>query len=1039
MSSLLHRVSGLQKVYREFDLDGGGDVGAEEMLELGQARRKLGQKSGEWTEEKNMKMMKEMGMDDAGNVSMENFVDFFVTKLQMSDREFDKNMDQFMACAQALKKKKIKREAEEKDKILSEVAVVRKEEKCEEAKETPAVEEAPVEEAVEEEAPVEEAAEEEAPVEEAVEEETPVQDPRRTDLESVYELFDFDAGGSVGAEEMLALGKARRKLGQQKGEWNKYKNDKLMREMGMDEAGHISMDLFVTFFLAKLPPGDGEEFKAQIKIFQGCAEALKEKKLLGGEEVEDAPLVSKEPSKSPSTTSSNRWHLGWTAVHNVLVNQKMLRDCGSYGAFRCLIEDSGSPEKGVSTRFQADGDIEYVSLVEAAEGVLAYKNKHEGGAREEDEVWVLRARQVEDAMLRSSQGEDDQDEEISFSDTTSVADQAVPSTDRQLEATEGENAVTEGEGEGEATEEGGEITTSEELNAEVGIDSSQVKVGIDSSQVKVGIDSSQVKVGIDSSQVKVELPKLQLKASPTGLERLNLLKNQIKRPNKKKNEQEEQEFSLPQLSAPSSKVSTPRLSPPSSVSSTPKLSPQKSSPVPPRLPEPSKQPDLSPEQRLVKIKSKTKKFAGQCLSSLKELTTKEGFHQEMTILRTLEITISKRTPLSIIDTQLDKATSELNQRQPKGDDNTKGKVASFTNETLALAGQARESKLVATISECLDKLREVHAELKKWIATNPQLAKNTERFAEEPMMGASGSQRSSMATTTTTAGYPEEEREERLSLLKKLFTAFDLDESGAIEPAELLVLGQARRRARQWTEAKNRKFFDAMDINSNGKVELFEFVRHLNMALGEMPLTDFKATLKALHECVRDVKAEALNTMLKTAQDEMEKQKVRTRTPPKAKDESMKKVKEVEKPKSRLEGLVDAELAKKPSPSPSRSPDSPNRRDYKDDSRFDLPKKKTTSQEHTIRFNSKAVEKDTRFDVPTKRSSSPPAKSKIQKEQEKIDTRFDLPKKKSPTKKVEEDRRFDLPKKSASPKRQREKKEDDNVTPAQERMLARYQ
>ena len=36
----------LENVYDEFDLDGGGDVGADEMLALGKARRALGQKSG---------------------------------------------------------------------------------------------------------------------------------------------------------------------------------------------------------------------------------------------------------------------------------------------------------------------------------------------------------------------------------------------------------------------------------------------------------------------------------------------------------------------------------------------------------------------------------------------------------------------------------------------------------------------------------------------------------------------------------------------------------------------------------------------------------------------------------------------------------------------------------------------------------------------------------------------------------------------------------------------------------------------------------
>lgn len=71
------RAKALRKVYQEFDLDGGGDVGEDEMLALGQARRKLGQKSGEWTKEQNKNMMNNMGADKEGNVSVSNFVTYF--------------------------------------------------------------------------------------------------------------------------------------------------------------------------------------------------------------------------------------------------------------------------------------------------------------------------------------------------------------------------------------------------------------------------------------------------------------------------------------------------------------------------------------------------------------------------------------------------------------------------------------------------------------------------------------------------------------------------------------------------------------------------------------------------------------------------------------------------------------------------------------------------------------------------------------------------------------------------------------------------
>jgi hypothetical protein len=64
----MRRAALLRAVYHEFDLDGGGDVGAEELMEVGQARRRLGQKSGEWTEANNRALMQHIGPDEEGIV-----------------------------------------------------------------------------------------------------------------------------------------------------------------------------------------------------------------------------------------------------------------------------------------------------------------------------------------------------------------------------------------------------------------------------------------------------------------------------------------------------------------------------------------------------------------------------------------------------------------------------------------------------------------------------------------------------------------------------------------------------------------------------------------------------------------------------------------------------------------------------------------------------------------------------------------------------------------------------------------------------------
>ena len=84
-------------------------MGEEELLALGQARRQMGQKGGEWTPELNRNMMNKMGADGSGNVARAQFVAFFNDKLSNEEREFNKEIEQFLACARALgdKKKKL--------------------------------------------------------------------------------------------------------------------------------------------------------------------------------------------------------------------------------------------------------------------------------------------------------------------------------------------------------------------------------------------------------------------------------------------------------------------------------------------------------------------------------------------------------------------------------------------------------------------------------------------------------------------------------------------------------------------------------------------------------------------------------------------------------------------------------------------------------------------------------------------------------------------------------------------------------------------
>ena len=86
----------LFQVFIEFDLDNSGEILTEELLELGKARRKLGQKSGEWTEEKNAKLVKKIDVNGDGVITMSEFTDFFAEALPRNRGEFAEIVQQFM-------------------------------------------------------------------------------------------------------------------------------------------------------------------------------------------------------------------------------------------------------------------------------------------------------------------------------------------------------------------------------------------------------------------------------------------------------------------------------------------------------------------------------------------------------------------------------------------------------------------------------------------------------------------------------------------------------------------------------------------------------------------------------------------------------------------------------------------------------------------------------------------------------------------------------------------------------------------------------
>ena len=99
---------------------------------------------------------------------------------------------------------------------------------------------------------------------------------------------------------------------------------------------------------------------------------------------------------------------------------------------------------------------------------------------------------------------------------------------------------------------------------------------------------------------------------------------------------------------------------------------------------------------------------------------------------------------------------------------------------------------------------------------------------------------------------PKPSDAERQCALERVFGLFDLDGSGTIEAAELMELGQARRRLGQkggeWTEEKNQRLVEKLGGSEDGQVRCVEFVRHFSSTLAHLRLSEFEATIGAFEQ-----------------------------------------------------------------------------------------------------------------------------------------------------------------------------------------------
>jgi hypothetical protein len=81
------------------DIDGSGFIESGELMLLGQARRKLEQKEGEWTDEMNERIVTRMSTSGDSKVSPEQFAKYFDRALPGAPSEFNKVMKEFWLVA----------------------------------------------------------------------------------------------------------------------------------------------------------------------------------------------------------------------------------------------------------------------------------------------------------------------------------------------------------------------------------------------------------------------------------------------------------------------------------------------------------------------------------------------------------------------------------------------------------------------------------------------------------------------------------------------------------------------------------------------------------------------------------------------------------------------------------------------------------------------------------------------------------------------------------------------------------------------------
>ena len=99
------RTRKLKDIFYMFDLNGSGKIDRRELAELTKARRALGQKAGEWTQEQNQKLLSAIERNVDGTISAKEFIEYFSSSID--PEHFDATMVAFSAVARSCSLQKL--------------------------------------------------------------------------------------------------------------------------------------------------------------------------------------------------------------------------------------------------------------------------------------------------------------------------------------------------------------------------------------------------------------------------------------------------------------------------------------------------------------------------------------------------------------------------------------------------------------------------------------------------------------------------------------------------------------------------------------------------------------------------------------------------------------------------------------------------------------------------------------------------------------------------------------------------------------------